>query len=245
MTEDLDTRSLSDKAQWPHEKAYRKYLNAGGVFDISVCNNVSDDLTNHRAVLLHALGNVDLREFEKVAPFEIAESTFHGKIYDFETGNFFYPGTLWFGGKKKVNPTYRDIKWVPKGFSVGFPEVFSQGGFANAFCDLPYPLQLSHPEKQTLYEAITSAMAPRNNTRILNWHQDALVKACPALRCGEEWWGVYAFTTYNKLTSQVFAAVAATTDQKSSNLQISATTFSSIQTFATICQPFSPFSIDR
>jgi len=212
MAEQFQVHSLSDKAHWPHEKAYRKYMRAGGVFEISVCNDAADELKCHKAVLLHVLCKVDPKKFEQVVPFEIDEPTFHGEIFDYETGNLFYPGTLWFGGKKRVNPIYKDVKWLPKGYSVGFPEVFSQGGFANAFCDPPYPLRLSHPEKQTLYEAITSAMAPRNNTRILNWHQDALVKACPELRCGEEWWGVYAFTTYDKLTSQVFAAVAATTD---------------------------------
>lgn len=155
---------------------------------------------------------MNLKKFEQVAPFEIDEPTFHGEIYDFETGILIYPGTLWLGGKKRINPIYKSIKWEPKGYTVGFPEVLSPGGFANAFCDPPHPLQLSHTEKQTLYETITTAMAPRNNTRILNWHQDALVRACPELKCGEEWWGVYAFTTYNMLSSQVFAAVAASTD---------------------------------
>lgn len=115
MSEQLQIHSLSESAHWPYERPYRKHSRAGEVFDISTCKDGVDDLECHKPVLLHALGTVDLNKFEQVAPFGIDEPTFHGEIYDFETGNLFYPGTFWLAGKKRINPIYESIIWEPKG----------------------------------------------------------------------------------------------------------------------------------
>lgn len=170
---------------WRNEH-YSRYLSAGGVVEISVCEASEDTLECHAAVLAHAIGDTDPSRLSRIAPVEIDELTFHGP---------------WFDYKKQLLVASGDV-----------PDIWDLGGFAFAFCRPPYGLRMTREQIQTTYLSLISNIAPRKQVKILSWQRESILQAAPWLKIGAEWWGVFAFSTYVKSTARSYGVVAATTD---------------------------------
>jgi hypothetical protein len=199
-------------AQLWESTEYRQFLSAHGQVQISVCNNTEDRVEAHCIALAVAIGDIKPEALAALSPTEIDEATFHGDWYDLAVGQLVHNGTVNVDGITHQMPQFRDIPPKVRSSSGHIPPLWTPGGFAYAFANPPYGLNLSPSEIQILYAGIIARMAPRGKTRCLSWHSEEILTIAPQLDLGTEWWGVFAMTIYNRATQQVFGIAASTTD---------------------------------
>ena len=196
------------------DPSYQKFLNSGGAIGITYMESTEDTLANHAKVLDSILETFDIDALINLKPPTIKERNFHGTWYDY--ANELLVFDISDPSKKIKNPKDRgtyfiDMPSFPDAYGI-YPPDFNSGNFAYAFCQPPYPLDLSPQSIQNLYSDIIQKICPKHDVRILNWYSEALINLAPELKEGTEWWGVFVFTIYVKSTRTIFALVAAETD---------------------------------
>lgn len=197
-------------------KHYDFYRSSGGVIFVSVCEEAEDTHACHAAALAAAINSKDaervLNKVSNVVPIEIDEETFHGSYFDYDRHLLRHNGTNNLtGGGTQTNPFYKDI-WSKRSGSSHIPDLWSLGEFAYAFCQPAYGLTMTPYKIHETYLAITSEVAPRDQCRILSWQKEEILDADPWLKAGDDWWGVFVFSVYNKNTGQLFGIAASDTD---------------------------------
>jgi hypothetical protein len=193
-------------------KEYRQFLSADGEVEIAVCENTEDRPEAHHAALAAAIGEVAPEALAILSPQEIDETAFHGDWYDLADGQLVHDGSVNVMGVDQQRPKFRDIPTKIRHGSSQVPALWKPGGFAYAFSNPPYGLRLAPGEIQDLYRAVVALLAPVGRVRCLSWHSPELLKIAPQLTPGTEWWGVFALTTYNRVSRQVFGIAASATD---------------------------------
>lgn len=228
---ELTKQQQQKRVPWPPalEDAYRKHLPGHGspateyvVFQLDDQSDIDYQSFNKRALEHIALMEgspeiVDSYDALKQTYQRITVEQFLGPLYDYAQRKLIVRGDselnilfYWDVAEEKPENSVNIFEQATKLSKDLDRYDYSTRGYAEAFTDPPYGLQMTKAEKHAFFSDVTAVLFNNfdDDLEVMQWSTDW----SSYFDAGHEWWGSFWWTIHNKTKNQLIIVAASTTD---------------------------------